>query len=628
MCGIAGYTDDFDRGGEALLRRMMSLLAHRGPDDEGVYRDSRVSLGMRRLSIIDPPGGHQPKITADERFVLVFNGEIYNFRELKEKLTRRGVQFTTESDSEALLYWLAEFGESGLAELNGMFALAFWDSCDRRLLLARDRLGIKPLYYTLSGGALAFASEVKALLPLLGRPEPERNAIFEYLTFQNIIGEKTFFRGVNKLLPGCWLRWSPGGISRGSFWELVFPRDWNGDFKQARQEYVQTLDESIRRHLISDVPVGAYLSGGFDSSIVATAAADRLPGRMSVFTGAFTDSAWYDERSGSRAVAARIGAEAHEVEITPQDYREHIGRVVYHLDEPTLGSGALPQFMVSRLVSRHVKVVLTGHGGDELFAGYPLFKVAQLREQLRSNPSGLGSLLWNLKKSEWARVLYYGIYPMFYPEIGYGVAIVIPRRKRGGILSGDFLALNEGFEPLEAFRDMFSGKDYTPGERMTAWYVKTYLPTLLIQEDKVAMAHSIEARTPLCDNRMLDLALRLPLELKLRGGSLKALPKEAFKSRLPEMLYRLPKRGFPTPFARWYRKEPLRGMMEDLLFGARARQRGVFNCVALEKEFRRNLASGSDGLFDFSRARLLHSASLVELWFRTFIDPVEAGPLG
>jgi len=316
------------------------------------------------------------------------------------------------------------------------------------------------------------------------------------------------------------------------------------------------------------------------------------------------------------------------VEITPQDYREHIGRVVYHLDEPTLGSGALPQFMVSRLVSRHVKVVLTGHGGDELFAGYPLFKVAQLRERLRSNPAGLGSLLWNLKKQEWVRVLYYGIYPLLYPEIGYGVAIVIPRRKRGGILHRDFLDQNKGFEPLEAFREMFYGKDYTPGERMVAWYVKTYLPTLLIQEDKVGMAHSIEARTPLCDNRMLDLSLRLPLDLKLHGGSLKALPKEAFKSRLPEVLYHLPKRGFPTPFARWYRQEPLRGMMEDLLFGAKARQRGVFNCAALEKEFRRNLASGSDGLFDFSRARLMHSASLVELWFRTFVDPVEAGPLG
>lgn len=628
MCGIVGYTDGFGGCRETLLRRLMSLLAHRGPDDEGIFLDDRICMGMRRLSIIDPPGGHQPKTTPDNRFVLIYNGEIYNFRSLRDYLVQRGITFTTKSDTEVLLYWLAEFGASGLASLNGMFALAFWDTVRRELLLARDRLGIKPLYYTLKPGALAFASEIKALLPLIGRPEPESSAIFEYLTFQNVIGEKTFFHSVRKLLPGNWLIWSPGGISRGTFWEPAFPRDWNGDREQARQEYLQTLHQSVESHLIADTPVGSYLSGGFDSSIVATVAAEKLPMKMNTFTGAFTDSPRYDEREGSRAVAVKIGAVAHEVEITPHDYREHIGRVVYHLDEPTLGSGALPHFMVSRLVSRHVKVVLTGHGGDELFGGYPLFKVAHLHETLHSNPSGLFNLLLHLKRSEWARVLYYSIYPLLYPEIANDVAIMIPRRRRAKLLSPDFLGLNKDFEPLDSIRDMFAGKDYSAGEKMMAWYLKTYLPTLLIQEDKVGMAHSIEARTPLCDNRMLDLALRLPLEMKLSGGNLKALPKEAMKDRLPDILYSLPKRGFPTPFARWYRTDPLRGMMEELLFGARARQRGVFNCASLEKTFKRNLASTTDNLFDFDRVRLLYSVGMVELWFRTFIDPVEPGPLG
>jgi len=627
MCGIVGYTEGFGRADEAMLRRLTALIAHRGPDDEGFYRDRRVSLGMRRLSIIDPAGGHQPMITPDGRFVLIYNGEIYNFRELKEKLSGRGVRFTTSSDTEVLLFWLAEFGTGGLAELNGMFAFACWDCREQSLLLARDRLGIKPLYYTRTGGELAFASEIKALLPLLGRPEPEPNAIFEYLTFQNIVGEKTFFRNVHKLLPGRWLRWSPAGVSQGAFWELSFPRDWRGGFDQAREEYSQTLREAVERHLIADVPVGSYLSGGFDSGTVATVAAGLLPGKMSTFTGAFTDSSYYDERSGSRAVAAGIGAEPFEVVITPTDYRDQIGRVIYHLDEPTLGSGALPQFMVSRLVSRRVKVVLTGHGGDELFAGYPLFKVAQLRETLQSDPAGLGRFFLSLEKSEWARVLYYSLWPLVFPEIGYGVAIMIPRRRRSGLLSRDFLALNDGFEPLESIRGMFSGTDYSAGEKLMAWYLKTYLPTLLIQEDKVGMAHSIEARTPLCDNRMLELALRLPLGVKLHCGRLKSLPREAMRGRLPEILYQLPKRGFPTPFARWYRREPVREMLEETLFGERARQRGVFDCAALEKSFRRNLASATDNLFDFDRARLLHSASLIELWFRTFIDPVEPGPV-
>ena len=627
MCGIVGYTAGFDRErGEDQLGRLMKLIAHRGPDDEGRFRDNRIRLGFRRLSIIDPAGGHQPMITPDGRYVLIFNGEIYNYRYLRERLISRGINFRTSSDTEVLLYWLVEFGTEKLDELNGMFAFAFWDTRNQSLLLARDRLGIKPLYITRSGNEIAFASEIKAILPLIGRPEPEPEAIFEYLTYQNVVGDKTFFRGVEKFSPGCWLRWTPEGTSRGTFWELSFSRDWKGDFEEAKQEYFLALSESVKRHLIADVPVGAYLSGGFDSSTVATVAASFYPGRFSTFTGAFTDSPYYDERGGSRAVAARIGAVPQEIEITPQDYREQIGRVVYHLDEPTLGSGALPQFMVSGLVGRHVKVVLTGHGGDESFGGYPLFKVAQLHDTMHSSPQRLFPLLKHLNRTEWTRVLYYSIAPLLFPEIGYGVSIMIPRRNRQKYLNRNFLLQNRGFEPLDNIRNMFEGTKLSAGERLTKWYLKTYLPTLLIQEDKVSMAHSVEARTPLCDNQLLELALRLPLETKLHGGNLKALTRETMRDKLPEILYSMPKRGFPTPMARWYRSEPLKSMTGELLFGTRTRQRGIFDCLSLEKLFHRNAGSVTDNLFDFNRSRLIHSASIVELWFRTFIDPLKPEP--
>jgi asparagine synthase (glutamine-hydrolysing) len=286
----------------------------------------------------------------------------------------------------------------------------------------------------------------------------------------------------------------------------------------------------------------------------------------------------------------------------------------------------MPQYMVADLASQNVKVVLTGHGGDELYAGYQVNKVALIKETLERRPSKMCSVLLGIRRDEWTRVLYYLLYPLIYPEIRYGLYIMIPKRKRSSFLTPEFLRENLGFEPFESLNDFINGKDYSPGQQLLALYLKTYLPTLFLQEDKMSMAHSVEGRTPLCDNHLVDLALKFPLETKLWNYELKALTKAAMRLRLPDLLYALPKRGFPTPFAIWYRSDPVKALMKDLLFGKQAKERGLFNTARIERIFEANMRSKTDSLYDYARASILYSLALVELWFRTFMDTREPGP--
>ncbi|MDM8554063.1 asparagine synthase (glutamine-hydrolyzing) [Desulfococcaceae bacterium HSG7] len=628
MCGIAGIVHkNKAEKHKIIVQKAIDIMAYRGPDGEGIYCDENVCLGHKRLAIIDIEGGRQPMLSSDDRYVLIYNGELYNYIELKAILLKKGYQFETRSDTEVLLYWLAEYGIDGLINLNGMFALGFWDVVEKTFLMARDRLGIKPLYYLKDNDRLLFASEIKAILCMTQQRNADFSAIYEFLTFQNILSDQTFFQSIRKLMPGHWLRQTPSGVTKGMFWDIEFVKNQPYNFQNTVEEYRHILEKSVDRHMLSDVPVGAYLSGGIDSSTVATVASSLSTSPVYTFTGAFTDGTYYDERIGSRAVAKSIGAVTHEIEITPDEYIKNIGKVIYHLDEPTLGTGAFPQYMVSRLVSRSVKVVLTGHGGDEMFGGYQVYKVALLREALKNSLKQTGSVITGIKKDEWTRVLYYLLYPFLYPEVGAGLFIMVPKKKRGTFFSKEFMELNRDFEPFDIISRYTDGHDDLPGDRILRLYLKTYLPTLFIQEDKVSMAHSIEARTPLCDNEMVDFALKVPLSMKLWNNTLKAITKAAMQSRLPAILYSLPKRGFPTPFAKWYRTETHRELMEDLLFGKQARERGIFNTSNIKKIYLRNLGSKTDTLYDYARANQLYSCSIIELWFRTFIDLKEPAPV-
>lgn len=632
MCGIAGVARADGSPVELeTLERMARLMFHRGPDSGGFHQSPGVGLAHRRLAIIDPEGGQQPMATPDGELVIAYNGEVYNYPELRAQLEARGHRFQTQTDTEVVLLAYREWGLDALRLLNGMFAFAIVDVAKREVLLARDRLGIKPLYFQQIGGDLVFASEVKAMSPAAPAARPRAATLLEFLTFQNVLSDQTFFADVQKLPPAGWLRWRPQGVTQGRFWELEFSHGGSQPtFAEAAEEYADVLQRAVRRHMIADVPVGAYLSGGFDSASVATLARDEVGSEpFHTFTGAFTDAPYYDERSGSRAVAQRIGARTHEVEIRPFDFADEIRRVIYHLDEPTLGTGALPQYVVARLVSQHVKVVLTGHGGDECFAGYQVNKVALLQETWRRSRARLPRVLGGIRPDEWTRVLYFLLYPLVFPEVSAGLFIMTPRRKRAAFLTPEFLASCGDHEPLDVLESARHVPGELPGQRLMRLYLRTYLPTLFIQEDKLGMAHAVESRTPLCDNELVDFAARLPLSLKLEGGQLKALPRAAMRSRLPDRLYDLPKRGFPTPFQRWYKAEPLRSLLEDLLLAPRARQRGIVEPAALERLWRRHQSSKTDTLYDYARANTLYSCAMIELWHRIFIDgerPTPATP--
>lgn len=554
-------------------------------------------------------------------FVIAYNGELYNFRELKKELEGRGERFATHSDTEVLLRYLMVHGVEGMIRFNGMFAFALWDKKNRRLLLARDRLGIKPLYLWRHGANIAFASEIKALLPLMPAVAPDHAAIFQFLTFQNILTDETFFKGIYKLLPGGWMIWEPGRpLRHGRYWDMEFTNSFTGGFQDAVEEYSACFERAVNRHMTADVPVGAYLSGGIDSAAVATGAARHAAGPLHTFTGAFTDAPYFDERVGSRAVAQQLSAIVHEVEITAQDFADNIDSVIHHLDEPTLGTGALPQYIVSRLVSRHVKVVLTGHGGDELFAGYQVNKAALILEKARANPLSVLLFPFFVRPDEISRVLYYLLFPLIQPEVRHGLFIMIPKQRRERYFTPDFLLSQAGYEPLDHIPQILEGKSLSYSQKLMFLYLRTYLPTLFIQEDKVGMAHSIEARMPICDNELIDLAASLPSALKLCGAALKAIPKAAMRGRLPDILYRLPKRGFPTPFARWFRNEPLKSWLAEMLLGRRTSQRGILNPGGVRSLFERHTKTTTDSLMDYARANTLYSLAISELWHRRFVD--------
>ncbi len=627
MCGIAGIVHlqgaPVDRL-EARLRLMNSLIAHRGPDGAGIWTDPSGSAGLahRRLSIIDlSESGAQPMAAANGA-VISHNGEIYNYPELRTEL-ESGWTFRSRTDTETALAAHARYGKDCATHLRGMFAFAIWDSRARALYCARDRFGIKPFYYAQVGDLLYFASEAKALLPFLPEIDTDPDALAEYLTFQFCIGDQTLFRGVRQLPPGHFLTVENGALAIQRYWDVRYEIDSDHSPAYFQRRLQELVHDSLKVHLRSDVPIGAYVSGGVDSSLIALLASRADPVNRQAFHGRFTDHPGYDESGYARMVTDRSGGELHVADITAEDFRAHIRDVIYHLDFPVAGPGAFPQYMVSQLAGRHVKVVLGGQGGDEIFGGYARYLVAYFEQCIKAAVDGthrnghfvvtLESILPNLgllreykpmMASFWQDGLFGPLDDRYFRLID-----------RAGDMQDeiDWPALNRD-RVQSAFRTLFNNRSNVRKEAyfdsMTHFDFKCLLPALLQVEDRMGMAHGLESRVPLLDHPLVEFAATVPADVKFEGGRMKRMLKTAFADVLPaEILDRRDKMGFPVPLKEWF-AGPLRGDVVDIFHNLKEQHRPYINADAVLRNF------GQAGRFSRKSWGLLS----LELWHQLFHD--------
>ena len=622
MCGIAGVLSLDGAPVElAAVRSMCAAMGHRGPDDEGYHGEPGVALGMRRLSIIDVEGGQQPVRNEDGSVWAVFNGEIYNFRELRDGLEARGHAFRGASDSETIVHLYEELGAGCVEKLRGMFAFAVWDRRRQRLLLARDRLGIKPLYYATSAGRLLFASELKALLR---HPAVERQlnwrAVSHLFTFLSTPRSESILAGVAKLEPAHLLIAGRGGaLEPERYWDVRFEPDRARSEAYFVERLRELLDESVRLHLVSDVPVGAFLSGGVDSSAVVAAMSRLSPGPLKTFSIGFGEPD-YNELGYARLVAEKLGVEHHSLVLEP-DVRASLDDIAWHLDEPFGDSSAIPTYMVSKLASEHVTVVLSGDGGDELFAGYDKYVVEEReRRAAASWPAPMRRALGAVARlmPEGMRGRNFARHHALGEPARYLDALTAFRlEQKRKLFRPDAFARFEEYDPWRGDAESLTRVRTHWLSALQYLDLQSYLPLdILTKVDRMSMAHSIEARVPLLDHKLVEFAATIPPELQLRNGTRKYVFKRALEGILPAEILDRPKRGFAIPLGAWFRGE-LAPYVTDLLLGRRSRERGIFNTGYLEQLLRWH-ARG--------RPLDLHLWTLIsfELWCRIFLDDAEA----
>nr|VFK39502.1 MAG: asparagine synthase (glutamine-hydrolysing) [Candidatus Kentron sp. SD]VFK44538.1 MAG: asparagine synthase (glutamine-hydrolysing) [Candidatus Kentron sp. SD] len=631
MCGFVGLVGKSSNVNEApaRIRAVLDSIHHRGPDGEGEYflRKSGVYLGHRRLAIIDPEHGQQPMTTEDGRLTVVFNGAIYNYLELRRELIGKGHPIHSYSDTEVLLYAYREWGEHCVDRFLGMFAFAIWDQANQCIFCARDRIGIKPFYYAFDGNTLVFASEIKAILASgLVRAEVEPSGLQDYLTFQFCLDDKTLFKGIQRLEPGhCMTAQSRGdkiSLTSRQYWDVNYEIDEAHDEGWFIDHLATLIDDAVRIHLRSDVPLGAHLSGGLDSSTVVCLASALLKGeRIKTFTGAFPEGPRFDETGYAKTVAAFAGTDYRETYIQGAELSDVLPRLMYYMDEPTAGPGVIPQYYVSRLAAQHVKVVLGGQGGDELFIGYARYLVAYLEKCLS------GAIFETAHNSSYAVTLdsiipnlpLLQIYkPMLQGFLRDGLFDAPDRRyfkliDRGEGISRLFNhALFEGdYSPFEAFGKIFNKKGlHSMINRMTYFDLKGSLPALLHVEDRTSMAVSIESRVPLLDHRIVEFMATIPPNIKFAGGNMKHLFKESVRNTVPKQIFdRKDKMGFPTPLTHWT-KGVARDFVQDTLLSDRARRRGLYNVSEVEKALNDEREFG----------RVVWGLLCLELWHQIYID--------
>jgi len=638
MCGIAGIVSSeaqLDHSARPRAIAMQDVIAHRGPDEAGLFEDDRAILVHRRLSIVDLGTGQQPLSNEEGSVWVVFNGEIYNHADIRRDLEQRGHRYRTRSDTETIVHAYEEWGDDCVYRFRGMFAFAIWDAPRRRLLLVRDRLGIKPLYWARLGDRLLFGSEIKAILAS-GLVEPEANtaAVPEVLSTRAIAGPETMFRRINKLLPGHLLVYQDGAINLREYWDLPGrPHDTGSRGGRTASPFSpdvvarfrELLTESVRLRLMSDVPLGVFLSGGIDSSAIAALTARMIDRPLQTFSVAFKEHA-FNELGYAREVAHAIGAETHEIVIDDGDFFGALPKLIWHEDEPVAHPSSVPLYFVSALARQHVTVVLTGEGADELLAGYGKY--------LRAT--------WNWRAGT--------VYERMLPRpirhlIANRVVPSLPARL-GRSARRTFLAMDR--TPESIFLDNFASirltdqrrllaAAYRPGATAARAYgpsvahferpggastlldrllyadVKTYLVELLMKQDQMSMAASVESRVPFLDHKLVEFSALLPDRCKLAGLTTKRVLREAMKGLLPESILNRPKMGFPVPFSAWTRGA-WNDLARDVLLDRRSRERGIVDRQAVDRLLADHAAGRADG------ADSIWSLLNLELWHRTFID--------
>jgi len=627
MCGICGKLE-FERNlsvKAGLVRSMLDTIRHRGPDDEGIYVSSQVGLGHRRLSIIDLASGHQPLCNENGTIWIVFNGEIYNYRELRALLLDKGHVLKTQTDTEVIVHLYEELGPRCLEKLRGMFAFALWDENTRTLFLARDRVGIKPLYYTLTDQAIVFASEIKAILadPAVKR-ELAPEIIDRFLTFLYVPGEETLLRGIHKLAPGHYLLIKDGKVEIRQYWDLQFFKpSTRPSLKDAVDDLSSLLSEAVELHMVADVPVGVLLSGGMDSTAVLSCAAERTRKEISSFTVGFSDSGAADERPYARRAAEMCGSRHHDMTISARDFAEFLPRYVWHMEEPVCEPPAIAMYYVSKFARNYVKVLLSGEGGDEAFAGYENYRSITWLERLKQVwPALNGAASWGLSQiNSWVRsarvAKYVPLVDATFPDYYYSRTSTPYRNSGNGIgelYSADFMATIDREYTVEPVRKLFSTvKQQGILDQMLYIDTKTWLPDdLLIKADKMTMANSLELRVPLLDHRVLEFAASLPPHYKLKGFALKYIWKKVLAKRISGAILKRRKAGFPVPYESWLQKD-LSDQIHSILTDRRTLQRGYFNTVAVGKLLDENRKCGA-------YSKEIFSLITLELWHRIFLE--------
>jgi asparagine synthase (glutamine-hydrolysing) len=600
---------------------MNDLQQHRGPDGDGIWQHPQQHVGFahRRLSIIDLHTGQQPMHDESGNWV-TYNGEIYNYLELRAELGAE--QFVSSSDTEVILRAYRKWGKDCVKHFRGMFAFALWDEANQALFCARDRFGIKPFYYTVSDGVCYFASEIKALLPFLRHIDIDLEGFKDYLTFQFCLAGKTLFHNVQELLPGHTLYIRQGVPEVSRYWEVYYELDFDHTARFFEEKLRALLTESVALHLRSDVPVGAYVSGGVDSSIVASLASRQRSSPLVGFTGKFSYGPDYDESHYARQLAQQCGFTLYEADVTVHDFMENVRRVIYHLDYPVAGPGSFPQYMVARLASQHRKVVLGGQGGDEIFGGYTRYLIAYFEQCIKAAIDGTAqagnfvvtyeSIIPNLT----ALRNYKPLLQHFWRE---GLFDSMDRRyfrliNRATELKNEvYWDCLGDYSPFETFCTIFAGNNVRKEsyfDLMTHFDFKTLLPALLHVEDRMSMAHGLESRVPFLDHPLVEHAATMPADVKFKEGTMKHVLRSAMREVLPTAIAeRQDKMGFPVPLSEWLRGEA-REFVQDIFLSSRALSRDLINT----KQILENLTQ------EPKFGRKLWGLLCLELWQQEFHD--------